>query len=100
MKIIIRSRDSGKAQELLKYAQENNALVITSNKRGLKTKAKELNIRNVEIIDYNDLENDNFDITKPVIIHNADKFLQTFLEHYFNIQLIGMSATLDETSVG
>ena len=55
MKIIIRNRDSGKAKELLRYAQENNAVVLTSNKYGLRAKATELNIKNIEIIDYKGL---------------------------------------------
>ena len=42
MKTIIRNRDSGKAKELLQYAREHNAFIVTENKRAFRVKAHSL----------------------------------------------------------
>lgn len=93
MKTIIRGRDSGKAKELLQYARENKASVITQNKKALKVKADSYNFYDVNIIDYNDLKNDEYDWRAPVVVHNADKMLYTLLDKYYGLTLIGFTAT-------
>lgn len=96
MKTIIRQRDSGKAKDLLQYASENNAIVVSGDKRAFKVKAESYGIDNVEIIDYNDLWEDNFDATRPLVIHNGDKMLKWMIDKFFNATVIGMSATVSK----
>lgn len=93
MKIIIRDRDSGKAQELLQYAKENNAIVITQNKRAFKVKAESLGYNEITIIDYEDLKYGNYKVNIPVVVHNGDKMLYSLIDHLFNLETIGFSAT-------
>ena len=77
MKTIIRGRDSGKAKELLQYARENNALVVTENKRAFQVKANSLGYKDVTIVDYEDLSNTDFtNEFSSIVIHNADKWLE------------------------
>ena len=96
MKVIIRERDSGKAKEILKFARENNCMVLTMDKRSFQVKADGLGFSNVEIIDFDDLHNDNYDFTKPVVIHNADKILKFLMDYYYGLNVLGFSATAED----
>lgn len=96
MKAIIRNRDSGKAQELLQFAKENNAIILTQDKRAFSVKAESYGYNTVEIIDYDDLQHDNYDLTKSLVIHNGDKVLKWLFDRYYNIDVIGFTATLTE----
>ena len=96
MKIIIRNRDSGKAAELLTYAREQGAAVITQNKRAFKVKASSLGYDDVEILDYEDLIHDNYNENKPIVIHNGDKCLFYLMDKFFGLSMIGFSATEGE----
>ena len=93
MKTIIRSRDSGKAVELLAYAREHGAAVVTQNKRAFKVKASSFGYDDVEILDYEDLIHDNYDENKPIVIHNGDKCLFYLIDKFFGLSVIGFSAT-------
>ena len=93
MKTIIRSRDSGKAVELLAYAREHDAAVVTQNKRAFKVKASSFGYDDVEILDYEDLIHDNYDENKPIVIHNGDKCLFYLIDKFFGLSVIGFSAT-------
>ena len=93
MKTIIRGRDSGKAKELLKYAREHNAAIVTQDKHSFKVKAESYGYTDVEILDYQDLKNDNYDWQTPVVVHNGDKLLYTLLDKYYGLTLIGFTAT-------
>ena len=93
MKTIIRSRDSGKAAELLTYAREHGAAVVTQNKRAFQVKASSLGYNDIEILDYEDLIHDNYDENKPVVIHNGDKCLFYLMDKFFGLSVIGFSAT-------
>ncbi len=93
MKTIIRGRDSGKAKELLEYAQQNDAMIITQNKRAFKVKAESLGFKDIEIIDYEDLQYDNYDDNKPVVIHNGDKMLYWLISQKYGLETIGFTAT-------
>lgn len=92
MKKIIRGRDSGKAQELLQFAREEQAIVITQNKRAFQVKADSLGYNDVKIIDFEDLDNEYFNGNK-VVIHNADKYLQESFRGYYCLEVIGFTAT-------
>lgn len=94
MKVIIRTRDSGKAKELFETARSENALIITENKRGLQAKAHGYGYNDLEIIDFADLENCDYSKDKA-LFHNAEKFLDWVLKLH-NIDLVGFSATLEE----
>lgn len=93
MKTIIRNRDSGKAVELLTFAREKDAAILTQNKRAFKVKASSLGFNDIEILDYEDLQHDNYSLTKPIVIHNGDKAIQFFADKYYGISVIGFSAT-------
>ena len=93
---IIKERGTGKAQQLLATARENNAIILTQDKRAFKVKAHSYGYDDINILDYEDLENDNYDLTKPVLIHNADKVLEYLLDRYYGLVPIGFSATVNE----
>ena len=94
MKVIIRTRDSGKAKELFETAREKDALIITENKRGLQAKARGYGYDDLEIIDFADLENCDYKKDRA-LFHNAEKFLEWTLKLH-NMDLMGFSATLEE----
>ena len=96
MKVIIRTRDSGKAKELLEYANEKGAAILTQNKRAFRVKADSLGFKDVEIIDYEDLRYDNYSLDTPIVIHNADKAIQFFADKYYGVSVIGFTATQEE----
>lgn len=78
MKLIYGSRGTGKTRQLLEYAAESRATVITKNARALRVKAQSYGI-SVDIVEADSLtENTLFD--KRVVIHNLDDYL----EDYFN----------------
>lgn len=91
MKTVIRSRDSGKAKELLQYARDNKAFVVSQNKRALQVKAKALGYDDVMIIDYEDLSNEIFE--GNIVIHNVDKWLKEIFYNTYGLNVIGFSAT-------
>jgi len=94
MKTIIRGRDSGKAKELLQYARENKALVVTENKRAFQVKANSLGYEDITIVDYEDLSNIDFSNEFSfIIIHNVDKWLEEVFANSFALKVIGFSAT-------
>ena len=71
MKTIIRGRDSGKAKELLAFAHERNAAVLTQDKHAFKVKAENYGYGDVEILDYQDLHNDNYNWRTPIVVTNV-----------------------------
>lgn len=93
MKTIIRSRDSGKAKELLAYAREHNAAVVTQDKHAFQVKATGYGYDDIKILDYKDLHEDNYDWHTPVVIHNGDKFLYYILNKYYGLDVLGFTAT-------
>lgn len=78
MKLIYGGRGTGKTRQLLEYAVENRATVITKNARALRVKAQSYGI-NVDIAEADSLtENTLFD--KRIVIHELDYYLKD----YFN----------------
>ena len=78
MKLIYGGRGTGKTRQLLEYAAENRATVITKNARALRVKAQSYGI-NDDIVEADSLtENTLFD--KRVVIHDLDDYLKD----YFN----------------
>ena len=93
---IIQNRGTGKAKKLLETAREKNATIITQDKRAFEVKAKSYGFSDVEILDYEDLEDDNYTIDKPVLVHNGDKFLEYLLDRYYGLNIVGFSATQED----
>ena len=93
---IIQSRGTGKAKKLLEVAREKGTTIITQDKRAFEVKAKSYGFSDIEILDYEDLENDNYTIDKPVLIHNGDKFLEYLLDRYYGLNILGFSATQED----
>ena len=93
---IIQNRGTGKAKKLLETAREKNATIITQDKRAFEVKAKSYGFSDVEILDYEDLEEDNYTIDKPVLVHNGDKFLEYLLDRYYGLNIVGFSATQED----
>ena len=92
---IIDVRGSGKTKKLLEVAREKHAIILTQDKRAFRVKAKSYGYENIKIIDYEDLENDDYDIDEPILIHNADKVLDYLFDRYYGLKPIGFSATLE-----
>ena len=93
---IIQNRGTGKAKKLFETAREKNATIITQDKRAFEVKAKSYGFSDVEILDYEDLEDDNYTIDKPVLVHNGDKFLEYLLDRYYGLNIVGFSATQED----
>ena len=96
MKVIIRGRDSGKAKELLAYAREHHAAVLTQDKHTFKVKAAGYGYDEIEILDYQDLYNDNYNWNTPIVVHNADKLLYYLMDKYYGLTTIGFTLTIEE----
>ena len=96
MLTIIKNRGTGKAQQLLAAARKNNAIILTQDKRAFKVKAHSYGYDDIPILDYEDLENDDYDLTQPILLHNADKILEYLFDRYYGLKPIGFSATMEE----
>lgn len=92
---IIQNRGTGKAKKLLEIARENGAIIITQDKRAFEVKAKSYGFSDIEILDYEDLEDDNYTIDKPVLIHEVNHILPYLLDRYYGLKVIGYSGTLE-----
>lgn len=93
---IIDNRNSGKTKKLLQAAHENNGIIITQDKRAFQVKARSYGYSDVKIFDYNDLAQDNYPLDAPVFIHNGDKMLYWILDKYYNLNLMGFTATVED----
>ena len=90
---IIRGRDSGKAKELLAAAQELNCSILTQDKKAFEVKAKGYGYPDVNILDYEDLKNDNYEYGSNILIHNGDKTLEWLMDYFYGINVKGFTAT-------
>lgn len=93
---IINVRGSGKTKKLLEAAREKQAIILTQDKRAFKVKAHSYGYDDIQILDYEDLENDNYNLDKPILIHNADKVLNYLFDRYYGLKPLGFSATMEE----
>lgn len=90
---IIGNRGSGKSKELLAQARANNAIILTKDKRGFEVKKKSYGYEDVDILDYDDLENDDYNLTRPILIHNVEHYLSYMSDRYYGLKVLGFSAT-------
>ena len=74
----------GKTRYLLEYSSKNQVPIITSNKHTLEIKAHEYGIDNAKILDYEDLDDDNFEIGECVV-HNGDEVLTWLLDRFYGL---------------
>lgn len=93
---IIGPRGTGKTTKLFELARENNAMILTSNSRAMKEKARSRGYNDIEIIGYGDLDSDNFSLDKNVFVDNADDVLSCLINKFYSIKVIGYTATIDE----
>ena len=95
MKILARPRGTNKTHELLKIANDDNGIVLTTEKRALQVKADSYGFNNLTIIDLSDLYYNEFDSTKPLYIHKAADVFEDYFRQTFNMSLKGFSITMD-----
>ena len=93
---IVGERGSGKTTKLFHIAQEKNAIILTTNSRALRAKAKSLGYDDLEIIGFGDLNNDNFSFNKDVLVDNAEYVLQGLLNQFYELNMIGFTATKED----
>ena len=96
MKVIARPIGTGKTKELLRTAIENNGIVFTNNKRALKVKADSYGFKDVEIIDWDDLLDHNYDENKPIYVHKLEDIMKEWLYSDYGLRLDGYSIALGE----
>ena len=96
---IINGRDTGKTKQLFELARRKKATIITANKRGLIVKAQSSGYKDVKIIDYEDLNRDCFDITAPIIIHQADRALEYLFNYWYNVDVLAYSAHVNLSGI-
>lgn len=97
---IIGPRGSGKTTKLFELARENNAMILTSNSRAMREKARSRGYNDIEIIGYGDLDNDNYSLEKDILVDNADDVLNYLINKFYSLKIIGYSATIDENEKG
>ena len=93
---IVGPRGSGKTSKLFETARKNNAMILTTNSRALKEKAKALGYEDIEINGLGDLKNDDYSITKPALVDNGDDFLAILLDKYYGIPMLGFTVTYNK----
>ena len=93
---IIGPRGTGKTTKLFELARKNNAMILTSNSRAMREKARSREYEDIEIIGYGDLDNDNYSLNKDVLVDNADDVLNYLMNKFYSIKVIGYTATIDE----
>ena len=93
---VIGPRGTGKTTKLFELARENNAMILTSNSRAMREKARSRGYEDIEIIGYGDLDNDNYSLGKDVFVDNADDVLNCLINKFYSIKVIGYSATTNE----
>ena len=96
MLTIIRDRDSGKARQLLEAARKQNCAILTQDKNAFSVKAHSYGFDDIQIIDYDDLKNDNYEYGGNILIHNGDKVLGWLFDYFYGINVKGFSATAME----
>ena len=96
MKVIARSRGTGKTRELLTLAANDNGQVLTNNKRALRTKADNYGFYDLPIMDWDDMMYGNYDKKKPLYIDNAEWVFALLFEQDFELRLAGIDVNLED----
>ena len=94
MKIIARPQGTNKTRELFELANENDGMILTTEKRALKVKAEAYGFPDLIIIDPVDVVEQNYPDDHPLYIHKAGDVMQEFFKTYFDLELEGFSVTM------
>ena len=90
---IVDARGTGKSKQLIEAAQKANAIILTKDKRGFEVKAKQYGFEDVDILDYEDLENDDYTLARPIMIHEVNYALDYLFDRYYGLKVEGYSGT-------
>lgn len=93
---IIGPRGTGKTSKLFGLAREKDAMILTSNSRAMREKARSRGYNDIEIIGYGDLDNDNYSLNKKIFVDNADDILNYLINKFYSLEVIGYTATINE----
>lgn len=96
MKVIARSRGTGKTKELLQSASNANGQVLAVNKRALQTKADGYGLYDLPILDWDDLMYGRYDRNKPLYVDNAEYVFAQLLAADFDLKLGGIDINIEE----
>lgn len=92
----MRGQGSGKTKELLMYAKENNAIVITRNAYGLREKAYAYGITGLDIYEYAIFDTAPFVLEgRKIVFHKLDEAISGFCEWY-NCDFVGATMNKEE----
>lgn len=93
---IVGPRGSGKTTQLFEKAKELNAMILTTNSRALREKARAKGYKDLEIIGFGDLDNDNFSFRKTLLVDNGEYVLRGLLNKFYGLDMIGFTATMED----
>ena len=96
MKVIAKTRGTGKTRELLTEAALNHGQVLTTNKHALRAKAEAYGIFDVPIYDWDDMMYNEYDFDKPLYIHKVDEVLTQLFKEDFQLDLKGISVLIGD----
>lgn len=97
MKVIAGPRGTGKTKQLLQEAYSHNGQVLTTNKHGLAEKARAYGLKDLPILDWSDMMYGEYNLTKPLYVHNIDKvFSELITVDFQDIPFEGFTVTLEE----
>lgn len=81
--IIMRGQGTGKTKELLLFAKENDAVVLTRNPYALREKAHAYGILGLDIYDYTTFDTNPSVLNgRKVVFHKLDETLTDFCKYY------------------
>ena len=96
MKVIARPVGTGKTRELMEAALEADGMIFTNNKRALRVKAEAYGFDSLEIIDWDDLLDGDYDRDKPIFIHKLEDVMEEFLLADYGLHLAGYSVAMEK----
>lgn len=96
MKVIARTRGTGKTKELFLLANKNNGQILTLNKRALRSKAESYGMPSLTIVDWDDLMYGRCNPKQPLYIDNAESVMAELFKNDFELKLEGMNVNLED----
>lgn len=96
MKVIARPVGTGKTKELMEAALEVDGTIFTNNKRALRVKADSYGFDSLNIMDWDDLLDGNFDPEKPIFVHKLEDVMEELLYSDYGVHMAGYSVAMEE----
>ena len=96
MKVIARPVGTGKTKELMEAALEVDGTIFTNNKRALRVKADAYGFDSLNIIDWDDLIDYNFDTEKPIFVHKLEDVMEELLSSDYGAHMAGYSVAMEK----